>query len=47
MTTGMYIAILLYRILLIGALMYTVGYLNWSGWWLCFLITIPLVESNK
>ena len=34
--------ILIYRTLLIGALMFTVGYLGWSAWWLLLLLTSPI-----
>ncbi len=40
--------IILYRVLLIGALMYTVGYLGWSAWWLLLLsFNITYEESDK
>jgi len=41
------IAILIYRTLLIAALMYTVGYLGWSWWWLMLLWTIPVMETKE
>lgn len=38
--------IMLYRALLVGALMYTVGYLGWSAWWLLLLLTLVTVDEK-
>lgn len=38
--------ILLYRAALIGALMYTVGYLGWSAWWLLMLSTLVSFDDS-
>ena len=38
--------ILAYRTLLIGALMYTVGYLGWSAWWLLLLLTMATYDGK-
>lgn len=38
--------VLLYRAALIGALMYTVGYLGWSAWWLVLLITMATFDGE-
>ncbi len=36
--------VLLYRAALIGSLMYVVGYLGWSAWWLLLLGTLVSYE---
>lgn len=41
----MIIAALMYRCFLIGSLMYTVGYLGWSAWWLVLLATFPTLHG--
>lgn len=38
--------ILVYRTLLVGSLMYTVGYLGWSAWWLLLLITMITYDGD-
>lgn len=38
--------VLVYRTLLIAALMYTVGYLGWSAWWLLLLITLVTYDGE-
>lgn len=45
MTNTQFAFILTYRLLLISALLYVVGYLEWSGWWLLLLLTSPVVED--
>ena len=40
------LAILVYRVALIGALMYTVGHLGWSTHWLWLLITLPTFDGK-
>jgi hypothetical protein len=39
--------ILLYRIVLVGTLMYTVGYLDWSAHWLWLLLTMPYISDDE
>lgn len=38
--------VLAYRAMLIAGLMYTVGYLGWSAWWLMLLVTIVTLDNK-
>jgi hypothetical protein len=47
MTTIQLALVLVYRILLIGAVMYAVGYLDWSAWWLLLFAFIPTFDAKE
>jgi hypothetical protein len=47
MTTAQLTVLMLYRALLIGGLMYVVGYLEWSGWWLLLLAFYPTLDAKE
>jgi hypothetical protein len=47
MTTIQFAILFFYRALLIGSLMYVVGYLDWSAWWLLLLGFIPILETQE
>tara|TARA_R110000868_G_scaffold135182_1_gene347506 strand:- start:84 stop:236 length:153 start_codon:yes stop_codon:yes gene_type:complete len=47
MITSQLAIVLAYRAFLVGALMYTVGYLNWSAWWLLLLLTMVTLNDKE
>ena len=47
MTTTQLAIMLFYRILLIGSVMYAVGYLDWSAWWLLLFAFIPIIDVKE
>jgi hypothetical protein len=47
MTTTQLAVLMFYRALLIGSLMYVVGYLDWSAWWLLLLAFIPMLDTQE
>jgi hypothetical protein len=46
MTTAQFAILMLYRALLIGGLMYVVGYLEWSAWWLLLFVFFPTLDAR-
>ena len=46
MTTMQLAIVILYRALLIGGLMYVVGYLEWSAWWLLLFVSFPVLDAK-
>jgi hypothetical protein len=46
-TTVQFAILLFYRALIIGSLMYVVGYLDWSAWWLLLLAFIPIFDTQE
>jgi hypothetical protein len=47
MTTTQFAILLFYRALIIGSLMYVVGHLDWSAWWLLLLLFIPIFDTQE